>query len=184
MPKDIGNSRTILHFDSPSINHLAIHIDNWSYNKHTLNCEGILAVACSIRIFIVGQDDTLYRIARTKFTGMFDDPENHPILRLAGQRVRMAEAIVEVRDRVPYSIVRLIYEILRFDEYGKLDRDTFVRQNFALAELALDAPTINNTVIVDASNRFIAQGGHWQPSPKLERKIRQTALGEEKYQRL
>ena len=141
-------------------------------------------MACSIRIFIVGQDDTLYRLARTKFTGRFDDPENHLMLRFAGQRVRMAEAIVELRDRVPYSIVRLIYEVLRFDEHGKLDRNTLVRQNFALAEHFLDSPTTNNTVVVDASHRFIAQGGHWQPSPKLERKIRQTALGEENCRRL
>jgi len=135
-------------------------------------------VACSVRIFIVGQDDTLYRLARTKFSGMFDDPENHPLPRFAGQRVRMAEAIVELSDRVPYSIARLIYEVLRFDEHGKLDRNTLVRQNFALAELALDASAKNNNVVVDASNRFIAQGGQWQPSPKLERKILQAALGE------
>ena len=141
-------------------------------------------MACSIRIFIVGQDETLYRLARTRFTGMFYDPENHPMLRFAGQRVRVVEAIVELRDRVPYSIVRLIYEILRFDEHGKLDRDTLVRQNFALAELALDAPRINNTVVVDASNRFIAQGGHWQPSLKLEQRIHQAALGEEECRRL
>lgn len=141
-------------------------------------------MACSIRIFIVGKDDTLYRLARTKFTGMFDDPENHLMLRFAGQRVRMAEAIVELRDRVPYNIARLIYETLRFDEDGKFDRNTLVRQNFALAEHFLDAPTTNNTVIIDASHRFVAQGGHWQPSPKLERKIHQAALGEEKYRRL
>lgn len=141
-------------------------------------------MACSIRIFIVGQDETLYRLARTKFTDMFDDPENHPMLRFAGQRVRMVEAIVELRDRVPYSIARLIYETLRFDEHGKFDRSTLERQNFALFELFLDSPTTNNTVVVDASHRFIAQGGHWQPSPKLERKIHRAALGEENCQRL
>lgn len=106
------------------------------------------------------------------------------MLRFAGQRVRMAEAIVELRNRVPYSIARLIYEILRFDEQGKLDRDNLVRQNFALAELALDAPPVNSTVVVVASNRFIAQGGHWQPTPKLARKIQQVALGEEECRRL
>ena len=141
-------------------------------------------MACSIRIFIVGQDDTLYRLARTKFTGMFDDPENHPMLRFAGQRVRMAEAIVELRDRVPYSIDRLIFEVLRFDEHGILDRNTLERQNFALFEHLLDSPTTNNNVVVEAGHRFIAQGGHWQPSPKLERKIRQAALGDENCRRL
>jgi len=96
----------------------------------------------------------------------------------------MVEAIVELRHRVPYSIARLIYETLRFDEHGKFDRSTLERQNFALFEHFLDSPTTHNTVVVDASHRFIAQGGHWQPSPKLERKIHRAALGEENCQRL
>lgn len=86
-------------------------------------------MTCSTRIFIVGPDDTLYRLAATKFSGMFDDPENYHLLRFAGQRVRMVEAIVELRDRVPCGIVRLVYEMLRFDDHGRLDRDTLVRQN-------------------------------------------------------
>lgn len=141
-------------------------------------------MAYSIRIFIVGQDDTIYRLALTKFTDMFDDPENHPMLRFSGQRVRGVEAIVELRDRVPYNVARLIYEMFRFDQDGKFDRNTLVRQNFALVEHSFDAPPTNKTVVINASHRFVARGGQWKPSQKLERKIHQAALGEEKYLRL
>jgi hypothetical protein len=61
--------------------------------------EGALAVTYSARTFIVGPDDTLYRLAGTKFAAMLDHPENHRLPRFAGQRVRMVEAIVELRDR-------------------------------------------------------------------------------------
>jgi len=83
----------------------------------------------------VGADDTLYRLASAKFSGMLVDPESYRLPRYAGQRVRMVEAIVELRDRVPCGIARLIYEVLRFDEHGRLDSNTFMRQNFALADL-------------------------------------------------
>gem|GEM_PF-5239879 len=58
-------------------------------------------VSYSIRRFILGPDDTLYRLASAKFSRIVDDPESHRLERFAGQRVRMAEVIVELRDRAP-----------------------------------------------------------------------------------
>ena len=142
----------------------------------------------SPRTFILGPDDTLYRLASAKFSRMFDDPESHRLERFAGQRVRMAEAIVEVRDRVPVAVVRLIYEMLGFDAEGRLDRATFMRQNAALAELAM-SPVIprleaDETVVVDAGSRFVARGGFWQPTPAQEREILRAALDETPCKRL
>ena len=142
----------------------------------------------STRTFILGPDDTLYRLASAKFSRMVDDPESHRLERFAGQRVRMAEAIVEVRDRAPCAVVRLIYEMLGFDAEGRLDRAAFIRQNAALAELAM-SPVIprleaEETAVVDAGSRFVAQGGRWQPSPSLEQEILRAALGELKCERL
>ena len=138
----------------------------------------------SPRTFILGPDDTLYRLASAKFSRMFDDPESHRLERFAGQRVRMAEAIVEVRDRAPCAVVRLIYEMLGFDAQGRLDRATFICQNAALAELAIGRVIprfgAKETVVVDAGSRFVARGGSWQPSATLERKIVRAALGESK----
>ena len=142
----------------------------------------------STRTFILGPDDTLYRLANAKFFRMVDDPESHRLERFAGQRVRMAEAIVEVRDRAPCAVVRLIYEMLGFDAEGRLDRATFMRQNAALAELAMShvIPRLEaeETAVVDAGSRFVARGGRWQPSPSLEQEILRAALGELKCERL
>jgi hypothetical protein len=139
-------------------------------------------VSFSVRTFLLGPDDTLYRLSSAKFSRMLDDPPSHRLARFAGQRVRLAEAIVEVHERTPRAVVRLIFEMLRFDEEGRLDLPAFLRQNAALAELAmgrvLRQSVTPGETIVDASSRFVAQGGRWQPSPSLERKIRRAALGE------
>jgi hypothetical protein len=146
------------------------------------------SVSYSTRTFILGPDDTLYRLASAKFSRMVDDPESQRLERFAGQRVRMAEAIVEVRDRAPCAVVRLVYEILGFDAEGRLDRATFLGQNAALAELALSRviPRLEaeDTAVVDAASRFIARGGSWQPSAALERKILRAALDETPCKRL
>ena len=142
----------------------------------------------SPRTFILGPDDTLYRLASAKFSRMVDDPESHRLERFAGQRVRMAEAIVEVRDRAPCAVVRLVYEMLGFDAQGRLDRATFIRQNAALAELAMSRviPRLEaeRTDVVDAGSRFVARGGSWQPSAALEREILRAALDGSKCERL
>ena len=136
----------------------------------------------SPRTFILGPDDTLYRLPSAKFSRMLDDPASHRLERFAGQRVRMAEAIVEVHKRTPRAVVRLVYEMLAFDAEGRLDRSAFIRQNAALAELAVDRVLGQSVTpgepIVDASTRFIARGGRWQPAPSLERRILRAALGE------
>jgi hypothetical protein len=139
-------------------------------------------VSYSTRTFILGPDDTLYRLASAKFSRMFDDPESHRLERFAGQRVRMAEAIVAVRDRAPCAVVRLVYQMLGFDAEGRLDRATFIRQNAALAELVMSRviPRLEaeRTDVVDAGSRFVARGGSWQPSAALEREILRAALDE------
>jgi hypothetical protein len=142
----------------------------------------------SPRTFIVGPDDTLFRLASANFSRMVDDPEHRRLERFAGQRVRMVDAIVEIRDRTPCAVVRLVYQMLGFDACGRLDRRAFMCQNVALADLVagrvVGGSTTNEATIVEASSRFVARGGLWQPSPSLEQRILRAALGELKCERL
>jgi hypothetical protein len=134
------------------------------------------------RTFILAEDDTLYRLASAKFSRMVDDPDSYRLERFAGQRVRMVEVIVEVHERRPQAVVRLIFEMLGFDGEGRLDREAFLRQNMALgnsvSERVLRGLVEKETTIVDASSRFVARGGQWQPLPQLRQRILRVALGE------
>jgi hypothetical protein len=136
----------------------------------------------SPRTFLLDPDDTLYRLARVTFSRMFDDPQSCRLPRFAGQRVRMVEAIVAVHARKPQAVVRLVYQMLEFDGEGRLDREAFIRQNAAIwsvvGERVLRGLVAKEPTIVEASSRFVARGGQWQPTPALERRIQRAALGE------
>jgi hypothetical protein len=76
---------------------------------------------------------------------MLDDPEHHPLACFAGQRVRTVEATVEIRDRTPCAVARLVYQMIGFDARGRLERRAFLRQNVALAELVAGRVMVGST---------------------------------------
>lgn len=58
------------------------------------------------RRFLIADDGTLCRMANARFDRMLRDPASHRLHIFAGQRVRMADVVVEVVDRVPARVVR------------------------------------------------------------------------------
>jgi hypothetical protein len=141
----------------------------------------------SSRMFLLDQDDGLYRLPNTKFDQMRRDPTRYRILRFAGTRVRMADVVVELVDRQPVRIVWSTFGILTFDQDGRLDPSAFKRHQWARAELAL-APQIAESdgpaTVDDAATRFVAQGGRWVPPRALARRIDAAALDRAKCVRL
>ena len=95
----------------------------------------------------------------------------------------MATVMVELVARKPVRIVRNTFSILSFNAEGCIDSSRFEKQQFALAE-SVFAPVFavfaddSDPTIVDATSRFIAQGGQWVPTRALARVIDQTALGQ------
>ena len=65
----------------------------------------------SCRIFLVDQNDGLYRLANTKFGEMLRNPASHCLPLFAGQRVRVAGAIVELVGREPIRVIRITLDI-------------------------------------------------------------------------
>ena len=148
----------------------------------TVNARG-RTMGFSCRTFLIARDDTLWRLSSTKFDRMLRDPASHCLPVFAGQRARMASVVVELVARNPVRVVRNTFSILTFDDEGRIDPSRFEKQQFALVESAV-APVFavfdddSNQTVVDATSRFIAQGGQWIPSRALARVIDQTALGQ------
>jgi hypothetical protein len=137
----------------------------------------------SCRTFLIARDDTLWRLASTRFDRMLRDPASQCLPVFAGQRARMASVVVELVARNPVRVVRNTFSILTFDAEGRFDPSTLEKQQFALAEtvVARVFPALDDDSeqrVVDATSRFIAQGGQWIPSRALARVIDQTALGQ------
>ena len=141
----------------------------------------------SCRLFLLDHNDGLHRLPNITFDLMLRDPVSYPISRFAACRVRMTDVVVELLRRRPIRVVGSTFCILTFDQDGCFDPRAFIRRQWARAELAL-APAIGKsdgaTPIVEAANRFIAQGDRWTPSTKLARYIEQAALNRVKVPRL
>lgn len=141
----------------------------------------------SCRIFLLDQDDGLYRLPSAKFHQMLRDPTSCRLTRFAGARVRMTNVCVELLNRQPIRVVWNTFGFLAFDDEGYFDAGTFDHHQRARAELALAplaAEPKGATIVVDATTRFVAQGGSWKPSRTLQRHIDEAALGRVKCPRL
>lgn len=141
----------------------------------------------SSRMFLLDQDDKLYRLPNSSYEQMLQDPVSSPLTLFASQRVRMADLLVELLNRQPIRIVRSTYGIFTFNADGCFDPNTFERQQWARAEQALASLSIDvggTSTVVDAKTRFFAQGGNWTPSPALAYQIGNAALERGIYTRL
>ena len=81
--------------------------------------------------------------------------------------MRIANLIVGLIGGKPARVVRSTFATLTFDEDGHMDLSRFTRQQWALAETALDPALVHTKPeekVLDAAARFIAQGGRWRPS--------------------
>jgi len=99
----------------------------------------------------------------------------------------MASAVVEFVGRVPTRVVRNTFAILVFDGEGCIDTGKFGKHQLAFTESALapvSAVSDRHATVVDATTRFVAQGGSWTPSSTLARTINAAALGQLQCRRL
>jgi len=111
---------------------------------------------------------------------MLRDPKGPVLPAFAGQRVRMADLVVELAGRVPLRVVRSTFAVLPFDADGRMDSARVLKQQWARAETALDrcldVPDSQDSVL-DAAVQFVAHGGVWKPSNELARALDEAALG-------
>ena len=141
----------------------------------------------SCRMYLLDQDDTLYRLPSAKFARMLRDPTSCRLPRFAGSRLRMTDVAVELIDRRPSRVIWITFAFLAFDDDGCFDLSSFDRHQRARAELALALPSLESKsdgIVVDAASRFVAQGGRWVPSRTLQRRIDAAALDQVKCTRL
>jgi hypothetical protein len=138
-------------------------------------------------MFLLDQDDTLYRLPNAKFEQMLRDPTSCHLPRFAGSRVRMTDVAVELINRQPNRVIWITFGFLAFDDDGCFDLSSFDRHQRARAELALALPSLepkSEGVVVNAANLFVDQGGRWTPSRTLQRRIDAVALEQVKSIRL
>lgn len=143
----------------------------------------------SIRHILVDQNDAVIRLSNRLFQRLWDNPQGDTVPQFAGCRVRWAEAVVELQDRKPVDMLRVVFSYLYFDDQGHLDRDKVMKNGALIIEAGIEgiAPTKSGSVI-HASARFAARRRDhqaiWKPSPELNKAICDAALDSKSYKRL
>jgi hypothetical protein len=97
----------------------------------------------SIRDILVDQNGAVIRLSNRLFERLWDDSQGDTLPQFAECRVRWAEAVVELKDRKPVGIVRVVFCYLYFDHQGRLDRDKVMKDGALMVEAGIGsiAPT-------------------------------------------
>ena len=141
----------------------------------------------SYRSFLLDDQDRIYRLPLSRFVAMLDNPDANAYPQLASRRVRCADVIVQLAERRPARIVRIVYPVLAFDENGVLKKELYQRQAVAQASLYFNPVSTNETGdanVLDGETRFVASGGQWKPAPALEARLYDAVLGKLKCPRI
>jgi len=134
-------------------------------------------MSLSTRTFVIDQADCLYRLPRSKFSTMLSSPNTVVIPKFASQRIRAAEASVELINRLPSRVIRTVFFMLEFDARGALRTDSLMAQAAAAIDTTLTGLSPGEGNVIDARGRFIAGGGRWKPTPAQRKLITGAALG-------
>ena len=131
----------------------------------------------------------MIRLSNRLFQKLWDNSQGNRLPQFAGCRVRWAEAVVELQDRKPARVLRVVYCYLYFDHRGRLDRDKVMRDGALMMEAGIGSivPTKSGSVI-HASSRFAARRRDhqaiWKPTPELSKAIYDAALDSKSSKRL
>jgi len=129
-----------------------------------------------IRVLLVDDDDSIKRLPLTRYERLVRRDPNEQLLQYAGKRIRFAEVAVELEDRKPVQLVRVVYGILPFDSEGMVDAAEYEKEMRLSAEMMppiladRSSPKIVNAKHKFARKRFNDQF-RWEPTPQIEKSI-------------
>jgi len=75
------------------------------------------------RIYFIDEDDKVTRIPLTRFERIRDRDPKESLSEYKNSRIRYAEVILELENKKPVSIARIVYCYLQFDSEGKVDKE-------------------------------------------------------------
>ena len=135
----------------------------------------------SIRIFFVDDDGAIKRFPLARYLRLTERDQNEHLPEYANTRVRCVEAAIELEQRKPVGILRLLYIILVFDAEGRLDATEKEKEWQLNAETAPPFLEQESKQIVDARHRFAKRRFHhryrWEPTQEIEFAVMEALFG-------
>jgi hypothetical protein len=133
-------------------------------------------MSVGIRAFLFNDNDTIERLPLTRYERLLRSHPKECLPQYAGKCVRFAEVAVELKERKPVQILRVVYGILPFDSEGRIDAVEQEKEMRLCAEMTppifKDRPSPK---IVDAKHQFAKKRFddqfRWEPTPEIEKAI-------------
>lgn len=129
-----------------------------------------------VRIFFIEKDDTIIRIPVSRFLRIRDRDPKESLSKYKNSRIRYAEIILELENKKPILITRVVYGYLQFDSEGKVDKDFLHTERHLAIRMIPPIPFPGDPKnVIHANDRFAQKRFKneftWTPSFKLEQEI-------------
>ena len=126
----------------------------------------------AIWIFIVNDDGVIQRFPLAKYERLTQPDPNERLPQYANKSIRFVEAAVELKQRKPVDVLRMLYIMLFFDAEGRVDATEKENEWQLHAEMAPFFPEQESKQVVDARHRFAKRRFHhryrWEPTQEIE----------------
>ena len=137
-------------------------------------------MATSPRYYLLAEDGTIHRLARSAFYDLILQKVAVPFPDLSGQRVRLATIHVRLDGRRPVSVAAATFNYMTFRDDGFFDSGEW-DDDSAFTIQTWTVPTVEApSGILDGRERFDArrrQDGTWTPTDELRQRLEIAAVG-------
>jgi len=135
----------------------------------------------AMRVFLINEDDTFKRISMALYKRLTDQDPKATLPEYRNSRIRCAEIIVELENRVPVTVNRAIYSFLQFDAEGRIDKAYLEEVGRVIAEMMSAFSSFGEPDnVIHASSKFARKRFQdefcWEPSKELELVLFEEAL--------
>ncbi len=135
----------------------------------------------TVRSFFVNDDDSIQRFPLARFERLIERDPKERLPKYAEKRVRYVEMALELEQRKPVGILRMLYLILPFDSEGRVDAAEQEKERRLGIEMV--------PPILDRGSKQVVEAGHlfakkrfdyeyrWEPTQEMETAIMKAIFG-------
>ncbi len=136
----------------------------------------------SLRIFLVNEDDSVRSLSKACYERLLRRESEEALPEYATKRVRCAVVVLDMLQRKPLAISRVVYPFLSFDSDGRLDAAERERETRMALEVVPSLYTRGEPQrVIDARHHFAKRRFdrefRWTPTPEIEAAILDHIFG-------
>jgi hypothetical protein len=136
----------------------------------------------TLRIFLVNEDDSVRSLSRACYERLLRRESEEALPEYATKRVRCAVVVLDMLQRKPLAISRVVYSFLSFDSDGRLDAAERERETRMALEVVPSTHTRGEPQrVIDARHHFAKRRFdrefRWTPTPEIEAAILDHIFG-------